>query len=225
MSLFASSVLRHQEYLLSHPSVVLRITAGAVGVIFLYLVTVEGYAAIVEHVSLRMRRRQQTVIKRGTGAARIGDVLQPEDVQMRLEDVAKVLIDARERSGMLPNVLITGVSGVGKTLSAQCIAEASGLPFVMISGGDILSSNEGRLRGRFLKDTLHDAMAANSLRGSLLIIDEADQLICSREACASAARDCLHILLQHLRENTSALGVILTTSLPSSDVDSAILDR
>eukprot|EP00602_Paraphysomonas_sp_CaronLab_P000190 CAMPEP_0185030898 /NCGR_PEP_ID=MMETSP1103-20130426/18026_1 /TAXON_ID=36769 /ORGANISM="Paraphysomonas bandaiensis, Strain Caron Lab Isolate" /LENGTH=679 /DNA_ID=CAMNT_0027566201 /DNA_START=356 /DNA_END=2395 /DNA_ORIENTATION=- len=150
----------------------------------------------------------------------------------------------------LMNVLLTGPPGTGKTMGAECIAKQSGLPYVVVCGADILSSSRttGPLglsvtstSGSFLRDILDSAATANSGRGFIVIIDEADAIIASRWRADNAevvshdadnevagtinGFECIHLLLDRLRVGNPSLAVIITTSMTVDKLDAALLDR
>ena len=157
---------------------------------------------------------------------------------------------------LLPNVLIVGPPGTGKTMSAEKLAEASDFPFVVVCGGDLLAAS-GKAAfgsdsvnfsapGRYLRDVLHGAKDGNRGRGFIVILDEVETIITDRgkrkdkldqlvinnkkdignsHNVQLESRECLHILLTMLRQNSVSLGVIITTSLKLEFIDPALLDR
>lgn len=165
---------------------------------------------------------------------------------------------------LLPNVLIVGPPGTGKSMSAQMLARQSGFPYIVVCGGDLLAvgndstslsadlgeSASSSAPGRYLRDVLHGASAANRGHGFLVILDEVESIIADRGsrrvkvakkqqpestsaddgegeggAVALESKECIHILLNMLRLNSAALGVIINTSLKLQHVDPALLDR
>lgn len=57
---------------------------------------------------------------------------------------------------------------MGKTLTAECVAEYVKQPLYMVSSGDLGTSSQG------LDDTLSRVMNITSIWGAVLLIDEAD---------------------------------------------------
>jgi hypothetical protein len=155
----------------------------------------------------------------------------------------------------LPNLLIIGPPGSGKSLAAIALAHSSGLPYLTLCGGDILgasptlsspSSVHSGGPGGLLRDVLDSAEAANNRKGYLVILDEADALIAKAKRAPPlplgesselsgrreergeeivAVADCLHILLHRLRVNSPSLGTIITSTADIHLIDSALLDR
>jgi len=177
----------------------------------------------------------------------------------RLESVSHVYEMVRKSQAtkttlplVLPNVLIVGPPGTGKTMSAQMLAQRSGFPYIVVCGGDLLavagddtsslSADSSSAPGRYLRDVLHGARAVSG--GFLVILDEVEGIIVDRgrrkdkldkqlmsEEGADAStvslesKECIHILLNMLRLNSAALGVIINTSMKLQFVDPALLDR
>ena len=91
---------------------------------------------------------------------------------------------------LLPNVLLVGPPGTGKSMSAQALAERSGFPYVVVCGGDLLAVGGGSASasadpssaapGRYLREVLHGATVANSGKGFLVILDEVETIITDR---------------------------------------------
>lgn len=179
-----------------------------------------------------------------------------DSVSQVYEMVQKSRADQSSTPLLLPNVLLVGPPGTGKTMSAQMLAQRSGFPFIVVCGGDLLavtgddpasglsSDVSSSAPGRYLRDVLHGARAVNGGRGFLVILDEVEGIIADRgrrkdkleqqmleeggddaNAAALESKECIHILLNMLRLNTAALGVIINTSLKLQFVDPALLDR
>lgn len=103
----------------------------------------------------------------------------------------------------LPNILIIGPPGTGKSFAATSLARHSGLPYLSLCAGDILavsptlsspsasssssssssstSSTQYGGPGGLLRDVLESASKANNKKGFLVILDDADALIANRK--------------------------------------------
>jgi hypothetical protein len=80
----------------------------------------------------------------------------------------------------LPNTLVRGPGGSGKSLVAQAIAEASGLPYAVICGADLEA--HGARASAFLRTVL-DRLQGRSTR-CILIIDDPENIVEGRGAAA-----------------------------------------
>lgn len=166
-----------------------------------------------------------------------------------------VNIHNRSHSSLsLPNILIIGPPGTGKSVAATTLAHSSGLPYLSLCGGDILGASPTLSSptaapasvhsggpGGLLRDVLDSAAVANNQKGYLVILDEADALIATAkkpncplaenenrevpESNEEVIADCLHILLHRLRINSPSLGTIITTNMEIHMIDAAFLDR
>lgn len=94
----------------------------------------------------------------------------------------------------LPNILIIGPPGTGKSFAATSLASHSGLPYLSLCAGDILAtsptlsspsvnstSSQSGGPGGLLRDVLESASKANNKKGFLVILDDADMLITNRK--------------------------------------------
>lgn len=186
-----------------------------------------------------------------------GLVLPPPTLEA-IQCIGRSLAAAAQHGAPLPNVLFVGPAGTGKTMGAREVAEASGLPFAVVSGADLEA--HGALASAHLSALLRAPRAP-----AILVIDEPDDIVASRgRAVASEPLDapqddhvlddtisgvdgaaereaqqpqvtgtgagasstaCFFVLLQALRMNQHRLAVVMTTSRPMSQIDSALLDR
>ena len=138
--------------------------------------------------------------------------------------VAYVLSVRRSGDGPLPNLLIAGAHGCGKTLLAHKVCEDLALPFVIISESDLGAQGWGALHLRQL--------LINRRSRLVVVLDGADFIVrsrrdlkrpgCGRDATMS---HCFYVLLDAIKNNCSYLSVILTTSCPLGKIDRALLDR
>ena len=160
-----------------------------------------------------------------------------EREQKQLLDLFNIFKVGIFRNAPLRNVLLIGKSGTGKSMTAKAIAEASGLPYAIMSGSDIAPlCNLGPSELRRLL-----IWAESRRHGGILIIDEAESALGKRlrtsnasfsrsdkdnkaRSDSSAARDALNVFLSMTGETGGKIMLILTTSKPSA-LDEAVLDR
>jgi len=148
-----------------------------------------------------------------------------EQLAERLQWTTNALLSAQENGTPFRHLLLHGPPGTGKTLFARTLARQSGLEYAVMSGGDL-----GPL-GREGPHELHKlfAWAANSRKGLVLFIDEADAFLRrgrggSDGAMSEDARNALSVFLHHTGTENARVAVILATNVPSV-LDRAVLDR
>lgn len=174
-------------------------------------------------------------IRSAAGSLPASIVLQP-DLRDRVEKIIRVSAYASKRRFPLRNILIFGRAGTGKSVLAEAIANASTLPFALMSGADLAplgSQGPAELRRLLM-------WAANKSTGGIIVIDEAEVALGSRAKTANAnpghaadekeslaaggySRDCLNVLLS-MTGTFGNVALILTTTNPSR-IDEAVLDR
>lgn len=150
----------------------------------------------------------------------IGDSLILPDVTKNLvatliEQNKVNFTDIIEGKGAGVCVLLTGVPGVGKTLTAEVFAEASGKPLYSIQAAQ-LGIDAARL-----EQNLTRFLARGSRWGAVILIDEADVYIRERDRNMDH-NAIVAAFLRILEYQTSVL--FMTTNLPDQ-VDDAIASR
>lgn len=130
----------------------------------------------------------------------------------------------------VPNALVLGHRGIGKSLLIELIAVSSGLNYYILNGRDLLALNNPQISAKYLQKIVKDIKLSSSSNNtsSLIFIDDCDSFIRSRQHYnASSVHDCFYTLLDFMRSDMSPnIGFILVSSLDSlACVDSAILDR
>ncbi len=143
------------------------------------------------------------------------------------------------RGGALPNILLCGAAGCGKTVLARAICAESALRVTFLNAGDLQAL--GSQGGLFLNKLFAQGAVAGSGRRQLIVVENADPFIASRQhrqqphsedddpaqqqTTNCNTNSCLYALLNGIRESCPGHAVLLTTRLDVTAVDSAILDR
>ena len=149
--------------------------------------------------------------------------------------------------GSLPlaTVLVSGPSGTGKTVIARTMSNTCEAVCIFVDGNALQSA--GDTAGASLRALFENVRSQVSYNRSfrrwiwpfsknqptVIIIDDADVLISSRFANGSGndtnvnVHCCLYVLLEAMKRESfhSDVSVVVTTSLPMSMVDPALLDR
>jgi SpoVK/Ycf46/Vps4 family AAA+-type ATPase len=88
--------------------------------------------------------------------------------------VRDVDVDLVRGKGLGPIVLLHGAPGVGKTSTAECVAETLGKPLYSITCGDLGDTAES------VEDTLARTFAKAEAWDCVLLLDEADVFLAQR---------------------------------------------
>ena len=133
------------------------------------------------------------------------------------------------QSSFLPNIVITGPGGSGKTAVAKAIVESCGLPYATICGADLEA--HGSRASAYLRELLDSCASRHVGKPCLLVIDDPESIIRARGERDSGGRQqqgisyCLYVLMGAIRENSRRFGIVITTSEPLHNIDDALMDR
>lgn len=113
--------------------------------------------------------------------AAINQLILDEDKKNMLTTIVSNVANSQIKSGdIIENkgcgltILLHGPSGVGKTLTAECVAEAVKRPIIPLSVGDLVGGEDS------IEDRLIEAFANASRLGAILLLDEADVVLEAR---------------------------------------------
>lgn len=153
-----------------------------------------------------------------------------EGTTTQLQSISDSIRSAAEHRLPLPNVLISGRPGTGKTTACQITGRAVAVCMRtrFICSGDLQAL--GAEAGIYLRDIIMTENSRNGAKPMLLVIEDADSIIRMRgsatQGTTSVASDvCLYTLLTSLAETSNGLSLLLTTRLAPYEVDSALTDR
>lgn len=152
-----------------------------------------------------------------------------------------------------PNIILYGQAGVGKTKCATLLAEVSNIPYIVVCGGDLLAY--GDMAAKQLTDIIENGIRLYANTGLVLVLDGVEGIIQQSSQVTNlgwdndegenianmpsfgsasstsgnyplAGKECLHVLLHRMRQkNCRYLSIIVTTTLPLENIDTALLDR
>ncbi len=143
-------------------------------------------------------------------------------LQSRVDEITSSLSNLKKHGGFLPNILLYGPGGTGKTMIAKYIARNSGTNYVMMSGGDL---------AQFIRKGQH-VTKLNELmewinkqhEPTVLFIDECEAL-CKNRSRVTRPEDLelVNAFLNHTGEASKKLMLIMATN--DKDLDPAVLSR
>ncbi|KAK7422557.1 hypothetical protein QQX98_001580 [Neonectria punicea] len=113
-------------------------------------------------------------------------------------------------------VLLCGPAGVGKTLTAEAVAENSKAPLYILSAGDLGSTPEK------LEPALESALACCQLWGAMLLLDEADVFLQRRGTDSMKRNELVSIFFRHLEYYQ---GLLFLTTNRVDAIDPAFRSR
>jgi hypothetical protein len=162
----------------------------------------------------------------------LNELIHGLDTMQLLDKFCSTMRNSSQNRLPLPNVLLFGKAGTGKTLSAIAMAQACGASYTIVSGSELQSL--GSQAGSLFRSLLDDTRRKKEIR--TIIIDDADLMITTRATQSINATDsvnevasvhcCLYVLLEAIRQSNLGMSIIITTSLKRiSSIDSALLDR
>jgi len=113
-------------------------------------------------------------------------------------------------------ILLCGPPGVGKTLTAEAIAEKSRVPLYMLSAGELGSTPKA------LESALNNALMCCQLWGAMLLLDEADVFLEARSSNSLERNELVAIFLRQLEYYQ---GLLFLTTNRTSTIDPAFKSR
>jgi replication-associated recombination protein RarA len=148
----------------------------------------------------------------------------PDDQRMFIHDLVKAhgLSSSNEFDDFVKNKgkglvgLLSGSPGIGKTLTAEAIAEVARKPLYKLSSGELGDSPDS------LEKRLTDVLKLSQLWGAVLLLDEADVFLVSRTD-DSLTRNAITSIF--LRELEYYRGILLLTTNRLTSFDPAFQSR
>ena len=113
-------------------------------------------------------------------------------------------------------LLLSGPPGVGKTLTAESVAEVMRVPLYMLSAGDLGTAPKE------VEDTLTTTLAMTTKWKAVLLIDEADVFLLARNAHDLERNKLVSIFLRILEYYE---GICFLTTNRTQDIDAAFESR
>ncbi|NGX47107.1 MAG: ATP-dependent zinc metalloprotease FtsH 3 [Chlamydiae bacterium] len=149
------------------------------------------------------------------------DAIFNQEISSRMDDFASALINASKNKGFLPNLILHGPGGTGKTMIAKQIVKKSGMSYVAMSGGDLAQYIK---RGEHVSE-LNKLMESAKKQKTILFIDEAESLTEDRDLMNTPERlELINAFLNHTGEESKNLSIILATNRIAR-IDEAVMSR
>lgn len=157
----------------------------------------------------------------------MGDVGGLDEVKEELrQDIVRPMREEpkkAEKFGIpLPNVLLHGPPGTGKTYLAKALAEELGFPFVNLSGSDITSKWVNESADQVGKLFEEAESLAEDIGGAVIFLDELDAVLPERQMDSHEEdRKVVNEFLSHLQESARERVLFIGATNRRDDLDSA----
>ena len=154
----------------------------------------------------------------------LADLYFNDALQAQVNYIVSVYNRISNQGGYFPNFLFYGEPGTGKTATALAIAKASGLDFVVMSGGNVQKLLKTGKAEQRLKEVIK--WACNSEHGVVFFIDEADAFL--KDPNGNEMSEELYSVLNSFLNLTGTeskeISFILSTNHPNK-LPKAVIDR
>lgn len=150
-----------------------------------------------------------------------GMVLEPV-LHGRMSNLARTTANTKANGAPYRHMLLYGPPGTGKTMFAKNLAQASGMDYAILTGGDVAPL------GRDGVTEMHKLFdwAGTSNKGLLLFVDEADAFLRKRsgETISEDLRNALNVFLYRTGEASRSFQIVFASNQPEQ-LDWAVMDR
>jgi len=149
----------------------------------------------------------------------------PPEIKQELQQAARVLREADRYKGKadVPNILLFGPPGTGKTDIARTIANESGVKFIEAKTADLKGQYQGQ-SAHLVRDLFNRARASAPC---VLFIDEIDAVAVKRGAGDSYTNDIVTEMLAQMEgaQKTDRPVIVLAATNHKEQIDPAVLRR
>lgn len=230
-----TSTLFHELYLQVEALLTQDLEAVQIYIVYFLLVLI-GLLTIYETIALLplilfktlskktvFQRAERVVCNNSSGnAVTLDDLIYERNIKATLNRFIQSTSHAIKIDAPMPNAILIGDSGTGKSITSSVITAQLGIPCISICEGDL--EMLGSKAGVYIRD-LFDGIKSSS-SSVVVLIDGADASIKSRNSRKiTQVSHSFYALLQSIRINSPRVSVIITTRLPIADIDIALLDR
>ncbi|KKQ32857.1 MAG: hypothetical protein US49_C0005G0076 [candidate division TM6 bacterium GW2011_GWF2_37_49] len=152
------------------------------------------------------------------------DLIFTPSMQSHLAGLVLRVQSARANNEALPNVLVYGASGTGKTAFSKALAYASGLDYALTSGSEFAKIENLNDANNELRRLLNWAKKSNGL---IVFIDEAESLFANRKLSTTKklAQDFINTFLSLISDQSQKNVMFIFATNHPFKLDDAITDR
>lgn len=145
-----------------------------------------------------------------------------KEIRQQLHVIKNRLETIRKNKGFLPNLILEGPPGTGKSMFANWLANESGMRYVKMSGADLAQYIK---RGEHVSKWNETLQWAKKGKGpTILFIDEAEAMVGTRENFDQEHRELLNAFLAATGEPSDKIMVVMATNR-LGDLDEAVISR
>ncbi|MFA6492085.1 MAG: AAA family ATPase [Candidatus Babeliales bacterium] len=216
--------------LLGEPKFIMKIV-GFIAVIVLCIYVIKyGIPALMNYIT-RPRVISETSSNGWLGwftsrpSTTLNDLIFAPALHHHLQNLLVRVQTAQKYNETLPNVLLYGDPGTGKTAFVRALAQASGLEYALTSGSEFAKITDLSLANEELRKLL--TWAKRSTKGLIIFIDEAESLFANRKlpTTPTKTQDLINTFLSLVQDQSQKkLMFILATNYPFK-LDDAVADR
>jgi predicted AAA+ superfamily ATPase len=155
----------------------------------------------------------------------LNDLIVPPALHKQLFDLADRVQAAHAYNEALPNVLIYGQPGTGKTAFVRALAEYSGLDYALTSGSEFAKITDPNLANNELRKLLK--WGEGSSKGLIIFIDEAEILFASKKTASTtiATQNFINTFLSLVPDASQKQFMFIFSSNHPYKIDDAVLNR
>lgn len=155
----------------------------------------------------------------------IDDLIFAPALQKKLIDLALRIESAQTYHENLPNILLYGASGTGKTTLVKALAYFSGLDYAFTSGSEFTKITNLDVANNELRNLLN--WAKKSDRGLIVFIDEAESLFANRKlpTTTKATQDFINTFLALVSDASQKNVMFVFATNHPFKLDDALIDR
>lgn len=216
---------------LTDPEVLIKISGAIVAIFLSYYLIKYGVPALIKHFTqpkIVSETSRGSWVPWGQSAEQpisIHDLIFEPSLQAQISDLVWRIKAAEIYDENLPNLLLFGESGTGKTAFAKALAYDSGLDYALTSGAEFAKIADLSVASDELRNLFDWAHSSN--KGLIVFIDEAESLFPDRKFSTTPkiTQDLINTFLSLISDKSQKnIMFILATNHPFK-LDDAVVNR